>query len=162
MHFQSFDGLDLWYETYGDPGGTPLALIHGIGADHAMWAPQIESLPGEGYFLVVPDLRGHGASAVPADFRIADCARDIHDLLDELHIPQAHLVGVSLGGMIAQQFGLQTPEQAASLTIVDSLSGATRPVERFNASLAAFLLKFFPARFQALPNSQHVPENGPS
>lgn len=108
MHFKTFDGLDLWYETYGDPAGTPLALIHGIGADHDMWAPQIESLPGDGYYLIVPDLRGHGASGVPTTFRIAHCARDIYDLLGALDLPQAHLVGVSMGGMIAQQFGLQT------------------------------------------------------
>ena len=47
-----------------------------IGADHEMWKPQLASFPTAGYFVIVPDLRGHGASDLPQTFRIADCARD--------------------------------------------------------------------------------------
>lgn len=149
MNLQTFDRLSLYFETYGEPTAPPIVLLHGIGADHNMWQPQMASLPAVGYFVIVPDLRGHGSSELPATFRITDCARDLADLLAELHIPRAHLIGVSMGGMVAQQFAAQYPERACSQIIVDSLSGVTRPVERFNAWLAAILLQFFPAKIQA-------------
>ena len=70
-------------------------------------------------------------------------------LLDELKIERAHLIGVSMGGMVVQQFTATWTERVISQVIVDSLSGISRPVERFNANLASFLLRFFPARLQA-------------
>ena len=149
MNFKSFDQLLLHYETYGDPASSPILLIHGIGADYKMWKPQITSLPAAGYFVIVPDLRGHGSSEIPAAFRISDCARDLNDLLAVLHLQRTHLVGVSMGGMVAQQFVLQYPEHALSQILVDTLSGVTRPVERFNAWLAEVLLQIFPSKLQA-------------
>ncbi|MBN1313634.1 MAG: alpha/beta fold hydrolase, partial [Anaerolineae bacterium] len=149
MIIEASDKLSLYYETHGDPARPPVILIHGIGADHDMWKPQITSMPGAGYFVIVPDLRGHGLSEAPETFRIADCARDIKELLDILNIQRAHLIGVSMGGMIAQQFVTHYPSRAITQIIVDSLSGITRPIERFNASLAATLLKVFPPKLQA-------------
>jgi 3-oxoadipate enol-lactonase len=127
----------------------PVLLIHGIGADHQMWKPQIATLPLKGLFLVVPDLRGHGKSDIPDNFRISNCAEDLSRLMDERNIERAHLIGVSMGGMVVQQFTATWPERVLSQVIVDSLSGISRPVERFNANLASFLLRFFPARLQA-------------
>ena len=148
MEIISFDGLSLYYETCGDPSLPALVLLHGIGADHRMWQPQYSTLSQAGFFLIIPDLRGHGSSQAPADFRIKDCARDIHDLLEKQHIQKTHLAGVSMGGMLAQQISADYPEMVLSQVLVDSLSGVTRPVERFNAGLAALLLKIFPPRFQ--------------
>lgn len=149
MKFISSDQLSLYYETHGDPNSTPVFLVHGVGADHEMWKPQISSFPEAGYYTIVPDLRGHGVSAVPGTFRIVDCARDIKELLDDLHITQAHLAGVSMGGMVVQQFVALYPERALSQVIVDSLSGVSRPFERFNAGLAAFMLRVFPQKLVA-------------
>jgi 3-oxoadipate enol-lactonase len=149
MLYVSFDQLALYYETHGDPGGTPVMLIHGIGADHEMWKPQIASLPAAGTFIIVPDLRGHGYSDRPETFRIADCARDLCDMLDHLDLQRVHLVGVSMGGMVVQQFVVDYPERATSQVLVDTLSGVTRPVERFNAWMAATLLKVLPPKYQA-------------
>ena len=149
MNYKSSDELTLYFECHGDPTALPVILIHGIGADHQMWKPQIASLPLKGLFLIVPDLRGHGKSDIPENFRISDCADDINRLLDELKIERAHLIGVSMGGMVVQQFTATWPERVISQVIVDSLSGISRPVERFNANLASFLLRFFPARLQA-------------
>jgi 3-oxoadipate enol-lactonase len=149
MFYVSFDQLPLYYETHGDPGGTPVMLIHGIGADHDMWKPQITSLPAAGTFTIVPDLRGHGYSDRPAIFRIGDCARDLCNMLDHLDLQRTHLVGVSMGGMVAQRFVVDYPERAISQVLVDTLSGATRPVERFNAWLAATLLKVLSPKLQA-------------
>lgn len=148
MIIKTSDRLALHYESYGDPANPAVVLIHGIGADYRMWKPQITSLPGAGYFVMVPDLRGHGESEIPDIFRIVDCARDIKELLDNLNLRRAHLVGVSMGGMIVQQFVAQYPEYAITQIIVDSLSGISRPIERFNASLAAVLLKVLPPKLQ--------------
>lgn len=149
MEFTTLDGLAIQTLTFGSKSGTPVVLIHGIGADHDMWKPQFTSFPEAGYFTIIPDLRGHGASGVPEHFSIRDCANDLNALLDALGVKQAHLVGVSMGGMVAQQFTADFPQRVRSQVLVDSLSGATRPVERFNAGLAAFLLKFLPANLQA-------------
>lgn len=149
MIFKTSDELSLHYESSGDPTAPPVVLIHGIGANYEMWKPQITSLPNAGYFVIVPDMRGHGESGVPDVFRIADCARDIKELLDHLKIQRAHLVGVSMGGMVAQQCVVHYPNYVISQVIVDSLSGVSRPIERFNASLAAALLKVFPPKVQA-------------
>ena len=148
MEINSFDGLSLYYETCGDPSLPALVLLHGIGADHRMWQPQYSTLSQAGFYLIIPDLRGHGSSQAPADFRIKDCARDICGLLQKLQIKKAHLAGVSMGGMLAQQISADFPEIVLSQVLVDSLSGVTRPVERFNAGLAALLLKVFPPNFQ--------------
>jgi 3-oxoadipate enol-lactonase len=162
MRYQSFDNLSLNYETYGDPANPVLLLIHGIGADHAMWKPQSVSLPSSGYFVIIPDLRGHGESGVPENFRITDCAHDLHDLLGILHIERVHLIGVSMGGMVAQQFVADYPHQALSQIIVDSLSGVSRPVERFNAWLAAVILQFLSAKLQAQMISRTYSQMGHS
>lgn len=148
MKFSTFDDLSLYVEQIGSPDNPPVVLVHGIGADGRMWQPQKTSFPAAGFFTIVPDQRGHGQSEVPPDFKIADCARDLRALLDHLNLQRAHFVGVSMGGMIVQQFAAEFPDRVISQVIVDSLSGATRLIERFNAKLAAALLKILPPKLQ--------------
>ncbi|MFN2280898.1 MAG: alpha/beta fold hydrolase [Anaerolineales bacterium] len=149
MDFTTADNLKIHFRSVGDPGDPALVLIHGIGADHKMWLPQTKSLPAAGFHVLIPDLRGHGKSQVPPDFRIRDCARDILSLLDRLDISRANLAGVSMGGMVVQQFAVDYPDRVLSLVIADSLSGVRTAQESFNAGLAALLLKIFPPGFQA-------------
>ena len=149
MELITFDQCLLHYETYGKEGNPPLLLLHGIGADIEMWRPQINTLPELGYYLIVPDIRGHGTSQPPERFRVDDCIQDIYDLMNYLKIEKAHIVGVSMGGMIAQQFTLDHPRKVISQTLVDSLSGAIKPIEKFNAWLAAIILKFLSPKIQA-------------
>lgn len=149
MIVQTSHKLDLFYETYGDKSAPAVLLLHGLGADHRMWEPQIESFPRAGFFVIIPDLRGHGSSSSPDVFSIQDCARDMHELLAALHVERAHVVGVSMGGMVAQQLALDFPHDVTSLVIVDSLSGVQKPIERFNAWLASALLTVMPSRMQA-------------
>ncbi|MDQ1288526.1 MAG: 3-oxoadipate enol-lactonase [Actinomycetota bacterium] len=144
------DGVVVRYEVHGDPSAPPVVLVHGLGGDRRMWSPQIASLPAAGYFVVVPDLRGHGASDPAPSFRLADCARDIVGILDDLGIPRAHLVGVSMGGTVVQQLTTDVPDRVRSQILVDSLSGISRPAERFNAAVAALLLRVLSRRVQAL------------
>jgi triacylglycerol esterase/lipase EstA (alpha/beta hydrolase family) len=58
MKISTTDHIELHYSTFGDRKDTPVVLIHGLGAARDMWEPQMESLPGEGLFLIVPDMRG--------------------------------------------------------------------------------------------------------
>ena len=54
MFLQTPDGIKLFYETYDEKGKTPVVLVHGAGADHMMWAPQILKYPAKGLFVIAP------------------------------------------------------------------------------------------------------------
>jgi len=137
-------GIELFYETYGERGDTPVVLVHGAGADHKMWLPQIAKYPAEGFFVIVPDMRGHGNSSKVVSFKIKDCAKDINDLLEHLETDRTSLVGVSLGGLIVQQFTVDFPEKVNKLVIADSYSATIGTKARINAWIATFGLKALP------------------
>lgn len=91
-------GATLHYETAGD--GPPLLLIAGLAGDNASWAP-VWPLLARHFTLIAPDNRGCGRTIAPARFAFADFADDAVALLDALDHPRAHVIGHSLGGMIA-------------------------------------------------------------
>lgn len=111
--------IDLFYELIDctEPwttGKAPVLLIHGLGGDHQNWLYQIPALCGR-YPILSVDLRGHGASSAAAsDFTVADMALDVVRLLRVLGIEKVHVVGLSLGGVVAQQFALDYPYATAS------------------------------------------------
>lgn len=149
MIFETLDGIKLSYEIYGEGNPIPLLLLHGLGADHQMWLPQLSRYPAEDLFVVAPDVRGHGNSSAPQAFAIEDCARDASELLSTLGIARASVAGVSMGGLIAQQLACDYPEQVDKLVIVDSFSGLSTLAERFNGCLASFLLAVSPTSLQS-------------
>lgn len=122
MTFKTSDGVELYYKTYGNDEDPPLILLHGLGAEHNMWYPQIKKYPGKGYYLIVPDMRGHGKSSPVETFRISDCARDVYELMEDMGIDKATLIGASMGGLILQQFACDYPWKTDKLVIVDSFS----------------------------------------
>jgi 3-oxoadipate enol-lactonase len=149
MHYTTFDGLKLHFQIEGDPTGEPVLLLHGMAADRRMWQPQIKSFSTAGYMVIAPDLRGHGESERPEQFRLEDCVRDLAGLLDSLHIERCHVIGVSMGGVAAQLFALDQSNRVGKLIVVDSFSCAWRLRERINAGMAVLLLRLVPLRFQA-------------
>jgi pimeloyl-ACP methyl ester carboxylesterase len=120
--------VDLYYELIDctEPwraGVPPAVLIHGLGTDRRLWLYQVPAFCGRVPTLLV-DLRGHGrSSAPPGEWTVAEMARDVVRLLRALGVEKANLVGLSLGGMVAQQFALDYPYATASLVLADTIAG---------------------------------------
>ena len=128
-----------------------LVFLHGVGLDHTVWEPVTELLTGRAK-VVTPDLPGHGRRApVGDDVTLADLAAGIVDDVE----PGAHLVGFSLGALVAQHLAIHRPDLVASLTSVSSVCHRT-PQERaavldrlraaesdFDASVAASLHRWY-------------------
>jgi len=144
MILETLDGIELFYNTYGEKGDSPVVLVHGIGADHRMWQPQISKYPGEGLFLIVPDVRGHGKSSKVKHFRISDCARDLAELIQQMGVTKVSLIGVSMGGLIVQQFALDFPDKVDRLVIADSFSAILGRTAKTIAWVAAIGPRILP------------------
>ena len=118
MPYFDNDGCQLHYEDYGH--GTPVLLIHGLGSSTLDWEFQIPVLSAH-YRVLALDVRGHGRSDKPRErYRMADFADDVAALIEHLQLPPVHLVGISMGGMIGFQLGVDQPHLLRSLTIVNS------------------------------------------
>jgi 3-oxoadipate enol-lactonase len=103
--------------------GPSVILMHGIGGNRTNWHDQLPAFAAH-FHALSWDARGYGASddyEGPLDF--GDLARDLAAVLDHFKTPRAHLVGLSMGGMIAMDFYSRSPERVATLTICDSLPG---------------------------------------
>lgn len=120
--------IELYYELidYTEPwraGPAPVVFVHGLGGDHRMWLYQVPAFCTR-FPVITLDLRGHGQSTRPPhDFSVADMALDILRLLRSLGAERVHLVGLSLGGMVVQQFALDHPLATASVVLADTLCG---------------------------------------
>ena len=109
-------GIDLHYERAG--AGEPLLLIQGMSGTHSSWGPAFRSLLEANFDCIAFDNRGVGYSgAVGEPFTIAEMAADSSGLLDALEIESAHVLGISMGGMIAQELALAQPERIRTLTL---------------------------------------------
>ncbi|MEV0422858.1 alpha/beta fold hydrolase [Streptosporangium canum] len=145
------NGIELAYETFGSPGGRPLLLIMGLGAQLIHWDEEFcELLAGRGHHVVRFDNRDAGESthlrdaAVPASggdgrapYLMDDMADDAAGLLDALGWESAHVVGASMGGMIAQSLAIRHPRRVRSLTSIMSTPSphAAPPSEAAMAAL---------------------------
>jgi pimeloyl-ACP methyl ester carboxylesterase len=126
MPIARLNGIEINYEVHGQ--GTPLVLAHGYTASLEMWRQQVPGFSAK-YRLVIYDMRGHGKSTAPSDPSQYDLARDYAGdqlaLMDHLGIERAHVGGLSMGGMIAQEFALQHPKRLLSLVLCDTGPGGT-------------------------------------
>ncbi len=150
------NGLELSWETAGAPGGEPLLMIMGLGGQLIHWPePLCEALVAQGFRLIRFDNRDAGLSAdadrglptrIPQDwlrgrfgwqgqsnYTLMDLARDAEGLMDLLSLQRAHVVGVSMGGMVAQALAATRPARVSSLTaIMTSTNHPKLPVARFD------------------------------
>lgn len=105
--------------------GDPVILIHGVGLDLTIWERQIECLSKQ-YRVISYDMVGHGQSArPPGPYTLSQFVKQLDDLLFDLSISKAHIVGFSMGGLVAQGFAVEHPEKAASIMIVSSVAHRT-------------------------------------
>ena len=108
--------LELNFERGG--AGEPLLLIQGMSANHLAWGEPFRSRLEEDFEVIVFDNRGVGLSSpVEGKFSIADMGTDTAGLLEALELESAHVLGISMGGMIAQELVLAHPERVRSLTL---------------------------------------------
>ena len=124
---------------YWDDGGErpPVMLVHGVGADGTSWDQIAPALSPE-FRVLRLDLRGHGRSGhVDGALTLDDFVQDVVDVLDACAVPAAHIVGFSLGGMIAQGIALQHVHRLRRLVLLSAVAGRTAEErERVQARLA--------------------------
>ncbi|MBU3724971.1 MAG: 3-oxoadipate enol-lactonase [Burkholderiaceae bacterium] len=114
--------IDVTYKLEG-PAGRPIVLMsNSLMSDHSMWDPTVPALLKH-YQVLRYDTRGHGQTSVtPGPYSIAQLADDAVGLMDALGVAAAHIMGLSMGGMIAQQIGARYPDRALSLLLCDTAS----------------------------------------
>jgi pimeloyl-ACP methyl ester carboxylesterase len=110
------------YECVG--AGQLLVFLHGVGGNRTNWSGQLSRF-GERYCCVAWDARGYGSSDDPeGELAFEDFADDLEGLLDHLGADRAHIVGLSMGGFIAQDFYARYPQRVATLTLAATSAGA--------------------------------------
>ncbi|WP_300678838.1 alpha/beta hydrolase [Nocardioides sp.] len=143
MTLAQLGSLDLAYDTFGDPSAEPLLLVMGLGGPLIWWETGLcEQLADAGFHVIRFDNRDTGQSTkirgkvtlpgivgaflglpVKRPYGLEEMAEDAFALLDHLGIESAHLVGMSMGGMIVQTMAVSHPERVRSLTSIMSTTG---------------------------------------
>jgi 3-oxoadipate enol-lactonase len=114
------NGIDTRYILSNEGGGPWLTFIHQLGGDLSIW-DQLAGYFRDHYTVLRYDVRGHGQTSVSdKQFSVADLSQDLRVLLDALGVKKTHLVGMSMGGMIAQQFALDNADRIDTLTLADT------------------------------------------
>ena len=133
------NGIDIYYEEHGS--GEPVVMIGGLGADTTLWSKQVPAF-SERFRVVVFDNRGSGQSDKPDEpYSIPMFAADTVGLMQALGIERAHVVGASLGGLVAQELVLTHPEMVDRLVLVCTTSNGPRSVRPSLWSLIPILFK---------------------
>lgn len=120
MPYFTVDDTSIYYEEHG--AGPPVVLLHGLGSSTQDWFAQIPHL-AERYRVIACDLRGHGKSGIPpGPYSIAQFARDVAVVLRRLDATPAHVVGLSMGGMVAFELAVGAPALVRSLVVINSMA----------------------------------------
>ncbi|GGV68965.1 3-oxoadipate enol-lactonase [Streptomyces longisporoflavus] len=152
------DGVRIAYRFDGDEHKPVLLLSNSIGTDLHMWDGQVPAL-SEHFRLLRYDARGHGASDVPdGPYSLDRLGRDVVELLDALGLERVHVLGLSLGGIVAQWLGIHVPQRVDRLVLSNTAAYLgppgqwDRPIADLleapdmRATAENFLHNWFPAR----------------
>ena len=147
--FSENNGIKIFYRDYGPVDGDPILMVHGLGAQLVHWPPHlITFLQAHNFRPITYDNRDVGLSSrflgtpsfvldyikyflrlpIKSEYTIDDMANDGAKLLETLNIKQAHVLGTSMGGMIAQIISAQYPQKVKSFTLIASTASAPSPI----------------------------------
>lgn len=159
-HFIAINGLRLHYLEWGAVAAPPILLLHG-GSAHAHWWDAFAASVADSYRVLAIDLRGHGDSAHPAPpaYRIDDYAADVAAFVSKQGLDRCHLIGHSLGGMVAVAYARQTQRHLRSLIVVDSRLKVTEAGARYMSRLRNFPMPVYRDREQAIRRFRLLPTN---
>jgi pimeloyl-ACP methyl ester carboxylesterase len=151
------NSIEIYYETFGKPENPAILLIMGLDAQCVIYSENvINPLVKAGFYVIRFDNRDIGLSTWMNDtwhrsrpYSLEDMAKDSVELLNFLQIKQAHLIGVSMGGMIAQHIAIDFPEKVLSLTSIMSSGFTLNPAifSKFSHKLIVRLAPFLIKRF---------------
>jgi pimeloyl-ACP methyl ester carboxylesterase len=115
-------GYRLHYFEAGRSDGTPLLLVHGLGARGEDWREMIPAMAARGFHIYAPDLPGYGRSSKPADanYSIAMEEAAVVSFMQAVHLPRADVGGWSMGGWVSMKLALDRPEMVDRLVVYDS------------------------------------------
>lgn len=116
--------MKLFHQIYGN--GEPLIIMHGLFGTYENWGTQIKGL-AEHFQVIAVDMRNHGRSAHEPLMTYTAMAADIIELMDDLALDSAHILGHSMGGKAAMQLALNYPERIRKLIVVDIAPVEYRP-----------------------------------
>jgi pimeloyl-ACP methyl ester carboxylesterase len=139
-------GVRIHVEVTGE--GRPVVLLHGFPDSGAIWRNQVPVLAGAGFQVIVPDLRGFGASAVPEsvdEYSILYSVGDVVAVLDHLGLARAHIVGHDFGAALAWAFAAFLPERVdrmVALSVGQASSFRAVGVEQMALSWYVFFFQF--------------------
>ena len=145
---ETSSGGTIYYEEHGE--GEPLLCVHGLATDTLGWALQVPTF-SQGHRTVVFDNRDVGQSSMAEGaYEVADMAQDALDLADALDLETFQLVGVSMGGAIAQEIALAAPDRIRTLTLTVTFARG--------GAWGRALSKVWSARVREMPHERHIDE----
>ena len=145
---ETSSGTTIYYEEHGE--GEPLLCVMGLSADTLAWALQVPTF-SQRHRTVIFDNRDVGQSSPGgAEYEVADMARDTLDLADALGLDSFHLLGVSMGGAIAQEIALAAPDRVRTLTLTVTFARG--------GAWGQLLAKVWGERVREAPRERHVDE----
>ncbi len=153
--------LSLNVLTLGAPDLPPLVMLHGI-RDTAMGLVPVAEHLADDFFVVMPDMRGHGDSDKPGHYAMPQFVYDLHRVMDAMQLDRPAILGHSLGGHIVARFAAQFPDRTSKLIIAEGLGPPRRPQdERYDgpAEGARLLASMeIPRRMRPLPSLEFAAE----
>ncbi|MCB1517280.1 MAG: alpha/beta hydrolase [Hyphomicrobiaceae bacterium] len=146
FQFVTRGGFEIAYRVFGAQDGKPLLMVHGLAASGRQFEADARWFAARGFRVIIPDLRGHGRSTGPRpvaqdDYARADLVADLIAILDQEHIASVNWVGNSLGGILALEAMLTSPDRLNTVIMFGTA---------FRLDIPPFVVKALAATYRAI------------